>query len=255
MRRDEHLSFCKICKLQSFDKQRGITCSLTNSIASFEDACPSYKLDSQKLKPIIDPIRNEYENQNLKNKSISRKITGPHSKYHFIPQIAGEQNELEVDTVIYKHSGMKDLSFAIVATVVSIFALKDFNLNSFIEYFISQTILMQLLTIMLIISFIYGLTRWISVFNKKPELAFTKQGIISKKHGLTKLNTIAFPVIRDHRNKEQTVELILHLMSSSKENPLTIDLTYLNAKHHEIADQLGIHLNHYRTNFKDHNIR
>lgn len=46
MKRDEHLKFCKKCLNRSFNSTKGIVCGLTGEIASFENECPDYKLDS-----------------------------------------------------------------------------------------------------------------------------------------------------------------------------------------------------------------
>src|SRR5690554_5120378 len=37
------LRFCKKCKNESFDKQLGTICSLTNELPTFETTCPNYK--------------------------------------------------------------------------------------------------------------------------------------------------------------------------------------------------------------------
>lgn len=42
MNRNEHLEFCKICKNQKFDREKGIICELTNSIADFDQICESF---------------------------------------------------------------------------------------------------------------------------------------------------------------------------------------------------------------------
>lgn len=45
MTRKEHLEFCKRCTKRSFDPKLGVTCSLTNEIADFEDECANFQLD------------------------------------------------------------------------------------------------------------------------------------------------------------------------------------------------------------------
>lgn len=46
MTREEQLEYCKICLERKFDKQRGIICSLTDNIASFESECLDFKKDN-----------------------------------------------------------------------------------------------------------------------------------------------------------------------------------------------------------------
>jgi len=42
MTREEHLHFCKVCEKKSFHMNKGIICSLTGDIASFEQTCPDF---------------------------------------------------------------------------------------------------------------------------------------------------------------------------------------------------------------------
>ena len=45
MTRDQHLEFCSRCINRKFDSDKGIICSLTNDIATFESSCSDYKVD------------------------------------------------------------------------------------------------------------------------------------------------------------------------------------------------------------------
>lgn len=45
MTRKEHLEFCKICMNRDFDRQQGIVCKLTGSIANFNIECLDFKKD------------------------------------------------------------------------------------------------------------------------------------------------------------------------------------------------------------------
>jgi hypothetical protein len=45
MTREEHIKFCEKCKNRDFDPQKGIICSLTSEIATFEKECSNYILD------------------------------------------------------------------------------------------------------------------------------------------------------------------------------------------------------------------
>ena len=45
MRRKEHLEFCTICTLRSFNPNKGIICKLTNEIADFDPICNSFNKD------------------------------------------------------------------------------------------------------------------------------------------------------------------------------------------------------------------
>lgn len=44
--RDYHLSFCKYCVNQTFDRRKGLICSLTNAKADFDAECDWFKLDN-----------------------------------------------------------------------------------------------------------------------------------------------------------------------------------------------------------------
>jgi uncharacterized RDD family membrane protein YckC len=50
MTRDEHLAFCKVCKNQKFDEEKGIICELTNQRADFEGKCNSYTEDTELMR-------------------------------------------------------------------------------------------------------------------------------------------------------------------------------------------------------------
>lgn len=58
MKQQERLKFCSVCKLQRWNDEKGIICSLTNAPASFEVSCTMYS-----------------ENAELKNKAEA-EITG-----------------------------------------------------------------------------------------------------------------------------------------------------------------------------------
>jgi uncharacterized RDD family membrane protein YckC len=45
MTREEHLSFCKICKKHVSDRDKGVICELTNQIADFEMKCDFFEED------------------------------------------------------------------------------------------------------------------------------------------------------------------------------------------------------------------
>jgi uncharacterized RDD family membrane protein YckC len=47
MTREQHLVFCKICINKSFHRDKGITCGLTNEIATFETSCDNFQSDTQ----------------------------------------------------------------------------------------------------------------------------------------------------------------------------------------------------------------
>jgi hypothetical protein len=46
MKRDEQLTFCRICNNRTFDPDRGLLCKLTNEYATFEDECVHFDLDA-----------------------------------------------------------------------------------------------------------------------------------------------------------------------------------------------------------------
>ncbi len=65
MTRQEQLRFCKVCDNQSFDRQKGIICKLTNDIASFDSDCAEFIGDREK---IVEFNIASKENQRNKNK-------------------------------------------------------------------------------------------------------------------------------------------------------------------------------------------
>ncbi|MFK7810940.1 MAG: DUF4328 domain-containing protein [Maribacter sp.] len=52
MTREEQLFFCKKCTHRDFHLTEGILCKLTGAKANFEETCPSYKLDKEKINSI-----------------------------------------------------------------------------------------------------------------------------------------------------------------------------------------------------------
>ena len=46
MTREEQLKQCKICLNRGFDITKGTVCKLTNDVATFEEACNKFILDS-----------------------------------------------------------------------------------------------------------------------------------------------------------------------------------------------------------------
>jgi uncharacterized RDD family membrane protein YckC len=50
MTRQERLKFCKICVNQKFDLKQGIICGLTDAPATFENECPDFLEDIEKMK-------------------------------------------------------------------------------------------------------------------------------------------------------------------------------------------------------------
>jgi hypothetical protein len=47
MTREQHLSFCKVCKNKKFDPRLGIICGLTGAIANFENECTTYEYNKE----------------------------------------------------------------------------------------------------------------------------------------------------------------------------------------------------------------
>ena len=66
MNRSEHLKFCKVCTKRRFNSEKGLICSLTNDIASFEENCVDFEKDNSveiqelqyKKKTLTDSYRN-----------------------------------------------------------------------------------------------------------------------------------------------------------------------------------------------------
>lgn len=52
MKREEHLKFCKTCLNRQINFEKGLLCGLTNEMASFENECESYKVDSEVIENI-----------------------------------------------------------------------------------------------------------------------------------------------------------------------------------------------------------
>lgn len=50
MTREEYLAWCKNCKKRSFDRNKGVTCSITSEIASFSNSCSQFEIDSLAFK-------------------------------------------------------------------------------------------------------------------------------------------------------------------------------------------------------------
>ncbi len=62
MNREYQLSFCQTCKNKGFNLQKGIVCSLTDEVATFERSCPDY---------IEDPeAKLEYESRQQEKKEM-----------------------------------------------------------------------------------------------------------------------------------------------------------------------------------------
>jgi len=52
MDRAYRLSYCKKCTLRSFAPKQGIICSLTNTLADFDENCESFKEDTKEAESI-----------------------------------------------------------------------------------------------------------------------------------------------------------------------------------------------------------
>ena len=48
MIREEHLKYCKTCKNQVKDRDKGIICGITGTYADFDDTCSFYKEDAER---------------------------------------------------------------------------------------------------------------------------------------------------------------------------------------------------------------
>lgn len=60
MNREEQLVFCRICRNQVKDKNKGIICGITGTYADFEDSCAFFKEDLEK-KELIESTKVEKE--------------------------------------------------------------------------------------------------------------------------------------------------------------------------------------------------
>ncbi len=93
-----HLSFCKICINRKLNFENGLTCGLTNQVASFENNCSVYQCDTkevQKLKNRFDKyIKEEFPKSGLKGalaeiefnkipKALHEKFPTPKSTHGF----------------------------------------------------------------------------------------------------------------------------------------------------------------------------
>ena len=52
MELSEKLAICKVCRLGKFIDSKGIVCSLTENKPTFEETCPDFKEDLEKIKRI-----------------------------------------------------------------------------------------------------------------------------------------------------------------------------------------------------------
>lgn len=68
--REEHLRFCKRCKHQMFDLDRGIICGLTAKIADFEGDCEDYQGDPAKLLQVAKAEANKEIEGKLASKGL-----------------------------------------------------------------------------------------------------------------------------------------------------------------------------------------
>lgn len=65
MNRLEQVKICKTCENRGFDPRKGVICSLTNDIASFDDKCDAFQLDKS-----IESLQNYRHEQNIKSKRL-----------------------------------------------------------------------------------------------------------------------------------------------------------------------------------------
>ena len=64
MTREEHLKYCRICKIQKFDINRGIICGLTNQLADFETYCEFFDEDVE--------LKNKFESNGVENEILNK---------------------------------------------------------------------------------------------------------------------------------------------------------------------------------------
>lgn len=68
MNRNQHLSYCSVCKNRKYTLKHGFICGLTDKIADFEENCKDFELDREKkkedLEKLIDRIKEKYPKEN-----------------------------------------------------------------------------------------------------------------------------------------------------------------------------------------------
>jgi len=76
MDRKEQLKFCKVCKNQKFDLNKGIICGLTDDVAKFEESCVSFEEDTiLKEKEMASRIaQNSYDDEVSKGIRFTNRL-------------------------------------------------------------------------------------------------------------------------------------------------------------------------------------
>lgn len=107
--RDQHLEFCRVCRNQKFDAEKGIICGLTDRMADFQGFCPSYVEDAD--------LKSQYETQRIATEVTSKIASHGKRLANFL-----------LDLIFY-------LAFLFLVAVVMgiIEALTNFPLTSFFD--------------------------------------------------------------------------------------------------------------------------
>ncbi|MFT5892270.1 MAG: putative RDD family membrane protein YckC [Dokdonia sp.] len=72
MTREQQLESCKVCKHQKFDPQQGIICGHTNSIATFQNECELFE---------IDTYLQEHQQKMNKEKALAQKTVSAGTRF------------------------------------------------------------------------------------------------------------------------------------------------------------------------------
>jgi len=142
-KRNYHLSFCRICKNRSFKLKDGITCSLTDELAKFENNCEFFEKDHPKFDQIVIDVKDKLKNKGLKNKSFYDFLANK-SGYE---TISDNQNEFNFSKKFFRF-----LLFAIIFGMIYQFFFKTENLDfkNIIEERLQYLIITSLMLIVII---------------------------------------------------------------------------------------------------------
>jgi uncharacterized RDD family membrane protein YckC len=72
MTREEHLKYCKICKNQVKDQNKGIICGITGTYADFEDSCAFFKEDAERKETAMNEV---FESNVEQNQAVYTKTS------------------------------------------------------------------------------------------------------------------------------------------------------------------------------------
>ena len=207
MNKEEYLAWCKNCQKRSFDWDNGVTCSLTNEIASFKDLCNQFEFDSNEFKKnVINDIQNMVESESdyfLKPTKI---------KWNKYPSKSSLPIELIIrnGNFIFFLIGLIVFDLLLIG-IVFFEEIKDFHLTKN-----EINSILKLLAFMIPSTFLSLMLIMTKILDKSPKLILNDKGLIVEESNLFYWDSTEFNVLYSQNDGESTYSKYLVISPFNK---------------------------------------